>query len=57
MYTYSEYEIFSDVAERISYFIEDVYNNKRLHLSLGYRPSGEYERLLAKNNSRGYLVC
>ena len=29
-----EYETFSNVAERIPYFIEDVYNKKRLHSSL-----------------------
>ena len=46
-----QYETFSDVLERIPYFIEDVYNKKRLHSSLGYRPPEEYERLLAENNS------
>jgi len=47
-----EYETFSDVIERIPYFIEDVYNRKRLHSSLGYRPPEEYERLLVKNDSQ-----
>jgi len=46
-----EYETFSDVIKRIPYFIEDVYNNKRLHLSLCYRLPEEYERLLVKNGS------
>ncbi|GAI19454.1 unnamed protein product, partial [marine sediment metagenome] len=52
-----EYETFSDVIERIPYFIEDVYNKKRLHSSLGYRPPEEYERLLAKNGSQECMVC
>jgi len=52
-----QYETFSDVSERIPYFIEDVYNRKRLHSSLGYRPPEEYERLLAKNGSRECMVC
>ena len=52
-----EYETFSDVVERIPYFIEDVYNRKRLHSSLGYRPPEEYERLLAKKSSRECMVC
>ena len=52
-----EYETFSDVVERIPCFILDVYNRKRLHSSLGYRPPEEYERLLTKNGSREYLVC
>ena len=46
-----------DVIEKIPYFIEDVYNKMRLHSSLGYRPKEEYERLLAENSSREYLVC
>jgi len=52
-----KYETFSDVVERIPYFIEDVYNRKRLHSSLGYRPPEEYERLLEKNGSRECMVC
>jgi len=52
-----QYETFSDVLERIPYFIEDVYNRKRLHSSLGYRPPEEYERLLLKNSSRECMVC
>ena len=51
-----QYETFSDVVERIPYFIEDVYNRKRLHSSLDYRPPEEYERLLAKNSSRECMV-
>ena len=46
-----QYETFSDVAERIPYFILDVYNRKRLHSALGYRPPEEFESLLAENAS------
>ena len=35
-----------DVQKRISYFIEDVYNHKRLHSAIGYRPSCEFEMML-----------
>ena len=52
-----QYETFSDVIERIPYFILDVYNKKRLHSSLGYRPPEEYERLLIKKGSRECIVC
>ena len=53
-----EYENFSDVINRIPYFIEDVYNKKRLHSSLGcYRPSGEFERLYAKNSSQDHILA
>ncbi len=47
-----EYKTFSDVIERIPYFIEEVYNRKRLHSSLGYRPPEEYERLLTEEASQ-----
>ena len=33
-----KYESFSDVINRIPYYIEDVYNKKGLHSSFGYRP-------------------
>jgi putative transposase len=38
-----EYETYTEVRERIPYFIEEVYNKKRLHSSLGYMPPEEFE--------------
>jgi len=40
-----EYETYADVIDRIPYFIEDVYNRKRLHSSLGYMPPEEFENI------------
>ena len=44
-----EYEAYKDVLERIPYFIEEVYNKKRLHSSLGYMPPEEFENINNKN--------
>lgn len=44
-----EYRTLEDVQKRIPYFIEQVYNLKRLHSSLGYRPPDEYEKIHIKN--------
>jgi putative transposase len=38
-----DYETYADVVERIHYFIEEVYNRKRPHSSLGYMPPEEFE--------------
>ena len=44
-----EYRTIEDVQKRIPYFIEDVYNQKRLHSSLGYVPPCEFETMLTIN--------
>jgi len=41
-----EYADFGEAYQRIERFIENVYNEKRLHSALGYRPPVEYEQLL-----------
>jgi putative transposase len=46
-----EYRTMEDVQKRIPYFIEDVYNQKRLHSSLGYRPPCEFEKMLMSTHN------
>ena len=41
-----EYHNLTDARGRIGQFIEEVYNEKRRHSALGYRPPAEFERLL-----------
>jgi putative transposase len=49
------YEDVVDVAERIPYFIEDVYNKKRVHSGIGYLPPEEFEEMLKDENKRKEL--
>jgi len=53
-----EYRTMEDVQKRIPYFIEDVYNQKRLHSSIGYQPPCEYEKMLTltKNPCQDTLI-
>jgi len=46
-----EYRTMEDVQKRIPYFIEDVYNQKRLHSALGYRPPCEFETMIGLNQN------
>jgi len=42
-----DYKDFEEAEGNISQFIEEVYNQKRLHSSLGYLPPVEFEALHA----------
>lgn len=51
----SEYKTFEDFLNSIPYFIEELYNSKKLHSSLGYVPSEEFEHIF-NNNKTHQLV-
>jgi len=51
----SEYITLEDALNSIPYFIEEVYNKKRLHSSLGYMPPEEFEHKF-NNNKPHQLV-
>lgn len=40
----NEYETFEDALKNIHRFIEDVYNEKRLHSSIGYKSPNKFEK-------------
>lgn len=40
---FKDYKVFGDVKDNLPRFIEEVYNTKRLHSSLGYKPPSEFE--------------
>jgi hypothetical protein len=42
------YETMDDVTNAVPRFIEDVYNSKRSHSSLGYYSPEEFEQLAAQ---------
>ncbi len=42
-----QYQTFAEAEANLSHFINDVYNTKRLHSSLDYRPSAEFKAVHA----------
>jgi hypothetical protein len=51
----NEYQNLNEARGAIAYFLEDVYNKKRLHSALGYLPPAEFERnaqMLAASSGR-----
>lgn len=49
-----DYQTYTDVLERVPYFIEEVYNKKRLHSSIGYMSPEEYEQVMMEKST---AVC
>jgi putative transposase len=37
------FETFRDVAKRLPYFIEQIYNERRMNSALGYRSPNKFE--------------
>jgi putative transposase len=48
-----EYRDFNEARASIGQFIDRVYNQKRLHSALGYRPPVEFEQSLARTAAAG----
>lgn len=44
----NEYQNLTEARRAIAHFLEDVYNQKRLHSALGYLPPAEFERAAAQ---------
>lgn len=46
----NDYRTLAEAESNLATFIDEVYNQKRLHSSLGYRPPVEFEALLTQND-------
>ena len=52
----SEYDSLADARAQIGHFLEAVYNQKRLHSSLGYLPPAEYEQFCKKDRDKNQTI-
>ena len=52
----SEYESLADARAQIGHFLEAVYNQKRLHSSLGYLPPAEFEMTYKRDRDKSQAV-
>jgi len=48
-----EFQTFEDVVARIPYFIEDVYNQKRLNSVIDYLSPSDFEELVLNYENNG----
>ena len=48
-----EYETYEDVVARLPYFLEEVYNRKRLHSAIGYRSPDDFEQFVFNKENNG----
>jgi transposase InsO family protein len=48
-----DYRVFEEAEAGIEYFIDDVYNEKRLHSALGFLPPAEFEASLRLRSGAG----
>lgn len=46
-----DYQSLDEARAALTHFIADVYNRKRLHSALGYRPPAEFEQLLTTKHT------
>ncbi len=51
-----EYESLEEAQSRVGYFIDKLYNRKRLHSALNYRPPAEFEQKTVRVKSVAILA-
>ncbi|MGI4787971.1 MAG: integrase core domain-containing protein [Janthinobacterium lividum] len=52
----SEYDNLAEAQAQISHFLDAVYNQKRLHSSLGYLPPAEYENTFRESRDKNQTI-